>query len=303
TPESPDWSQVKPRLARIRTVLRRCPHLGLNRPSPAITTTTETEYKTLCYLLYRYCRWRLLELSRDPAAADATATRELLQDLARCREYELEGNPGSTIYTNRRYLSQCSRILCRRWDLLSDRELRRQQEWWQQQLKTLPQVTRHGVFAAYAEPAEQMGQRFWFMLPYQENIRATAYHLAATATPLLQQDYAVDHEAYRRFVAKQDKIFLLFQPDSDAHYQRIYSATQAICRLTLAGIELEQFYRRHGHYPTAPSLPTDPFSGQPLRYVPGQMLYSVGPERSPAARTASQGDKTNDLIIKLREQP
>ena len=80
---------------------------------------------------------------------------------------------------------------------------------------------------------------------------------------------------------------------------------------TDAAIACERYRRKHGKLPQSleevvpeflPQVPTDPFDGEPLRYVvadDGYLVYSVGPD---ATDHGGQSDETGqpDLVFRIR---
>lgn len=139
--------------------------------------------------------------------------------------------------------------------------------------------------------------------PFLHGVQATWLRLNRLGVTALAMDQC-DGKPHWQKLDRYSRDVLLFFLTNWTSLGKHVSRQRAVSRLATAAIELELYRRQHGVYPDTAELPRDPFSGAPLRYVPGKLLYSVntdGIDDGGRAKRRHQGDST-DMAFHL-EQP
>jgi len=306
-----ELKKIEPQLNAIRGILRRYPTLGLRREFH----TEQDRPIDLCNAKLReYLRWRRLELC---AGGDF---RELLRDLERRTDYAAE-EPTFGIY----YLELNTRmgIVATNLRQFSDEELAREKAYWCKLAALADSVVAGCVLAENAQVTEFLIQGYNISLNrilfffFADGLRATFLEYSHELADILSRDAWQSREDFRKFqsrieglggihwmwasfVEKGEKISEASGGTrSVSHQFNRASCLRAVCRLSEAGIGLEQYRRRHGRYPEKPELPTDPFDGKPLRYLPGLAIYSVGADLVDDGGSSDRDNSTSDIVFLL----
>ncbi len=265
----------------------------------------EPDAKAMREKIDAYLDWRKAALLAAPAPGDGL---ELMADWRLIFEALSKARPESAFFEAQRFCYKHKTLLELRLDRLTDRELETAGAELREVEARLGALAATQVFASCTFYELLLDKTNFILRFYRDNIQASVLELAARQADLLQFDYFQNHLKYQEFTAYRAQIglplgFLLAsRTSSDNDFN---SATRADFRITATAIELEQYRRRHGAYPLKPQLPLDPFSGEPLRWLPGRFLYSVGPDLCDDGGRAdrSKPGENYDLVFKFPAHP
>ncbi len=308
-----ELKKIEPQLNSIRGILRKYPTLGLRREF----RTEQDRPIDLCNAKLReYLRWRQLELHVGGNF------REFLRDLERRADYAAE-EPIFGIFNLE--LDTRMEVVATHLRQFSDEELSQEKARWRKLAALTDSVIAGNVLAQNAGVTEFLIQgrnvnfanRFLLFF-FADGLRATFLEYSRELADILSLDAWQSREDFRKFqsrieglggihwmwasfVEKGEKISEASGGTrSVSHQFNRASRLRAVCRLAEAGIELEQHRRRDGRYPEKPNLPTDPFDGKPLRYLPGLAIYSVGPDLvDDGGRSSGSDSSTSDIVFLL----
>lgn len=284
-----ELKKVEPQLDAVREILRKYPALGLRRDIEG----GKNQPIDLCNEKLRdYLCWRRLGLRAGGNF------RELLRDLERRTGYAAE-EPVYGIY----HLELNTRmgIVSTNLRQFSDEELEREKALWRKLATLADSAIAGSVLEQNAQTTEYLihslrlpSGRFLLFF-FADGLRATFLDYSRELTDILSRDAWQTRNAFLKFQTRMDRLGGLHwmwaisnqmglkkseekDRDLSPDYSLLNTASRfrAVCRLAEAGIGLEQVRRQHGNYPEKADLPTDPFDGKPLRYLPGVAIYSVG---------------------------
>ncbi len=312
-----ELKKIEPQLNAIRGILRKYPTLGLRREFH----TEQDRPIDLCNAKLReYLWWRRLELR---AGGDF---REVLRDLERLAEYAAE-EPTFGIYHLE--LIPRMRIVAANLRQLSDEELSREKAYWCKLAALADSVVAGSVLAQNDQWTEFLIQIFsvnvsnrFLLFFFADGLRATFLEYSHELADILSRDAWQSRDDFRKFQTRMDRLGGLHgmwasgnnlglkksekndrEPSPDYSMLNMASGFSAVCRLAEAGIGLEQYRRLHGRYPEKPELPTDPFDGKPMRYLPGLAIYSVGADLvDDGGRAPGNDNSTFDIAFPLEDR-
>lgn len=256
--------ELLPQLERFRAMLRKYERLGVVRDFRAYSKGKLAFEKLKNYLI-----WSQLVPNNPPS--------EILKDIEHCRKYEINENPAWGMYAEAHYTRLRNKVLEKNLLNLSNAELLAEKQLIDKSLDELQGNTKRYIYAENIVNSNNFfndrSEIFFFI----DNILATNLQIGRAEYELLKREWFANFQDYQKFVAENKKrnIYNSLSQSSREPSNRLYSTTLAAYRLWGAAIELELYRREHGVYPENPTLPRDPFSGKPLRYIKGKMLYSV----------------------------
>lgn len=311
-----ELKKVEPQLNAIREILRKYPALGLRRD----TCGEKDQPIDLCnQKLREYLWWRRVELL---IGGDF---RELLRDLERRAEYASEEPVYGIFHLE---LNPRMDVVAANMRRFSDEELEREKAYWRKLAALADTVVAGNVLSQNAGATEFLIQGLNLSLNrilaffFADGLRATFLEYSRELVDILSSDAWQSREDFRKFHTWMDRLGGLHwmwaisnqmglmesekkdrEPSPDYFLLNTASRFRAICRLAEAGIGLEQYRRQYGRYPEKPELPTDPFDGKPLRYLPGVALYSVGPDRKDDGGKPESGatGSSFDIVFPLED--
>ncbi len=290
-----EFKKVAPQLTAIRKILRAYPHLGLRRDGYA---EKDLPIDKCNQTLRRYRRWRQAELHCGGSVL------ELLHDLTRMTQYAAEDPVYGIYYLNCNLrMTLVERYLTR----FTNAELAREKAYWKDMLVKVNSTVRQHILQdnlallnwGIAECKERIYLKILLLL-FENGLRATIYEDSAELSDIVSRDVWQNQAEFNDYQAKMRQSAIHFFVDSISdNFNSFVSRCRAVCLLTPAGIELEEYRRKHGKYPVNSVLPIDPFSGKTMLYKPGKVIYSVGSNLQDDNGSINIDKECSDIVFRL----
>ncbi len=279
--------ELAPRLDAFRAVLRGNSALGV----PLFDASGERsgELDRANGKMRDYLRWRVAEFELNPELPAA----ELQRDFEIMRDWTVREDPESALFRQQSRDSIRSGWLTAALPRMTRTELDREREWWRRESGGAQTLAERQMLSRAAIGLRPVTDSLW-LLPCRNLIEAHRLSEALEAARFLSNEYYEIIGTVRERAKKSG----MFGPDF--HNVTLLAHVRAVCRLAQAGIGLEEFRRVHGTWPETPELPNDPFTGTPLKYLPGKRIYSVGRDVSDGSGTpAEKRNRDRDIIFRL----
>jgi hypothetical protein len=189
----------------------------------------------------------------------------------------------------------------------SDAELAREKAYWKDMLTIVNSALRQHIFQDNATTLNfviaECNARIFpkiMLLPFENGVRATSYENSAELADILSRDVWQNQAAFNGYQEKRQQSGIqFFMYNMSYEFNGFVSRCRAVCRLAPAGIELEEYRRKHGKYPVNPVLPIDPFSGKPMLYKPGKAIYSIGSNLQDDNGSINIDKECSDIVFRL----
>lgn len=302
-----DLQKIAPQLDKFRSVLRQYERLGIAR-DPENWQTIDSMHKKLHSYLY----WRRMNSLVNPQANPMAQ----LDDLRRCKDYEVNEDPGWCIFSASRYSHLETRILSIILPELSNLQLKKIKARIREDEQAVSGIAQRYSFAEKILDTEMMISPFNVFIMFIDNIRATAIEDAIEQSKLLRQDYYQNSSDcksfYYRIKRRGGIYFLSMMNDNVLDANIAVSRTRACYRMCLAAIAGEQYRRKYDKFPATlselvpqylQSVPVDPFDGKPLRYKQGKCIYSIDRDMidDNGRRNIRHKGDSYDLVFPLKQ--